>query len=288
MVMKKLFYLFFVMLLALVACEQLDEPGKSQENTAGNQKDPENNPFIDSFVAKPFSVSATKTVTFSPGNLQYHAVNNEWRFAPSQLDYIGEANANISATYNGWIDLFGWGTGNNPAKSSTDYNDYQTFVDWGVNKIGNDAPNTWRTLTYEEWNYIINIRSNASNLKGVANVNGVNGFVLLPDDWVCPYGVAFESGFHDKSGVEYYAGYQTISASDWVELEGSGAVLLPAAGSRYGSDVYSVQDCGVYRSDTESLWGSAYYLEFYSNEANIGGDFYCSVGQSVRLVQDKK
>ena len=49
-------------------------------------------------VAKTFSVSATKTVTFSPGNLQYHAANDEWRFAPSQLDYIGKDNANISDT----------------------------------------------------------------------------------------------------------------------------------------------------------------------------------------------
>ena len=60
-----------------------------------------------------FSVAADKTVTFSPGNLQYHAANDEWRFAPSQLDYIGDDNANISETYNGWIDLFCWGTGNN-------------------------------------------------------------------------------------------------------------------------------------------------------------------------------
>ena len=35
-----------------------------------------------------FSVSSSNTVTFSPGNLQYHAANDEWRFAPSQLDYI--------------------------------------------------------------------------------------------------------------------------------------------------------------------------------------------------------
>ena len=88
-----------------------------------------------------FSVSATKAVTFSPGNLQYHPANDEWRFAPSQLDYIGDDNANISETYNGWIDLFGWGTGNNPTNASTDYNDYQTFVDWGVNQIGSYVVN---------------------------------------------------------------------------------------------------------------------------------------------------
>ena len=180
-----------------------------------------------SFVAKPFSVSATKTVTFSPGNLQYHPANDEWRFASNQTDYIGEANANISSSYNGWIDLFGWGTGNNPTNASEDYEDYQTFVDWGVNKIGNDAPNTWRTLTYNEWNYILNNRSNASNLKGVAQVNGVNGLILLPDGWTCPSGITFKSGFHDDYGIEYYAAYQTFSSSDWAKLEASGAVFFP-------------------------------------------------------------
>ena len=240
------------------------------------------------FVAKPFSVSESKTVTFSPGNLQYHPANDEWRFAPNQTDYVGEANANISSTYNGWIDLFGWGTGNNPTNNSTDYEDYPTFVDWGVNKIGNDAPNTWRTLTYEEWKYIINERSNASNLKGVAQVNGVNGLILLPDNWICPSGVTFKSGFHNNDGIEYYADYQTISSSEWTKLEASGAVFLPAAGGRLGSDVYYVQYYGFYWSATEYRSDYSYYsgyLDFYSHGASMGNDYRYN-GLSVRLVQD--
>ena len=62
-----------------------------------------------SLVGK-FSVSANKQVYFSKGNLQYQASTNTWRFAENQTDYIGSANSNISATYDGWIDLFGWGT----------------------------------------------------------------------------------------------------------------------------------------------------------------------------------
>ncbi len=235
------------------------------------------------FVAKPFSVSATKTVTFSPGNLQYHAANNEWRFAPNQTDYIGADNANISPSYNGWIDLFGWGTGNNPTNESTDFNnDYQTFVDWGVNKIGNDAPNTWRTLTKDEWDYILNNRTNASNLKGVAQVDGVNGLVLLPDGWTCPSGVTFKSGFHEDDGTEYYAAYQTFSASDWSKLESSGAVFFPAAGGRFGSDVGYVQYVGGCWSATESL---SYALYFDSGGALMSNNNRL-IGLSVRLVQD--
>lgn len=236
------------------------------------------------FVAKPFSVSATKTVTFSPGNLQYHAANDEWRFAPNQTDYIGYDNENISSTYNGWIDLFGWGTGNNPTKSSTDYRDYQTFVDWGVNKIGNYSPNTWRTLTYDEWDYIIYYRSNASNLKGIAEVNGVNGLILLPDAWVCPNGVTFKADFDNDRCTECYGNYQTISAADWSKLEASGAVFLPAAGDR-GSYVDYVQSSGNYWSATEDDSKYAYFLLFYSYVAGMG-DSDRSLGLSVRLVQD--
>ena len=232
-----------------------------------------------------FSVSATKAVTFSPGNLQYHPANDEWRFAPSQLDYIGDDNANISETYNGWIDLFGWGTGNNPTNASTDYNDYQTFVDWGVNQIGSYAPNTWRTLTYDEWYYLRYERPNYDKLIGVAQVNGVNGLILLPDGWTCPSGVTFKSGFDDDWCTECYGNYQTFSASEWTKLEASGAVFFPAAGYRCGSGVGDVQDYGSYWSSSPAGSDYAFSLYFYSDEANLD-DGIRSDGISVRLVKD--
>ena len=232
-----------------------------------------------------FSVSADKQVTFSPGNLQYHPANDEWRFAENQTDYIGDANANISSTYNGWLDLFGWGTGNNPTNSSTDYNDYQTFIDWGTNQIGSDAPNTWRTLTDDEWEYLLNTRTNASSLKGVAQVNGMNGLIFLPDNWICPAGVTFKSGFHSDYSVEAYGQYQTFSADQWSKLESAGAVFLLAAGHRHGANVYYVRDYGNYWSTTEGGSYNAYSLCF-----NPGGAIMLSHdrlnGRSVRLVKD--
>ena len=279
--MKKLFYiLYFLLAVLFTACEK-GEPNSPEESTK-----PSNNPTYDgSFIAKPFSVSATKTVTFSPGNLQYHPANNEWRFAPSQTDYIGEANANISSNYNGWIDLFGWGTGNNPTNVSTDYEDYQTFVDWGVNTIGNYAPNTWRTFTYEEWLYLCFNRSNAEKLIGVAQVNGVNGLILLPDDWTCPSGVTFKSGFYNGFGTDFYDNYQIFSSSDWSKLEASGAVFFPAAGARLGADVKYVQYNGYLWSVTECNSDGASDLFFNSSVTTIGNGRRFS-GQSVRLVKD--
>ena len=234
-----------------------------------------------------FSVSADKQVTFSPGNLQYHPANDEWRFAANQTDYIGDANANISSTYNGWLDLFGWSTSatNFGVNTSTNYSDYSgSFVDWGANKIGNDAPNTWRTLTYDEWNYLRNSRTNANDLCGVAQVNGVNGLIFLPDNWTCPAGVTFKSGFHSSYGTEYYAAYQTFTADQWSKLEKSGAVFLPAAGYRYGSDVHDVQDDGSYWSATVYDSDYADYLNFRSGAAYMDYSGRYS-GLSVRLAK---
>lgn len=78
-----------------------------------------------------FSVRANKMVRFSRGNLQYQASTGTWRFAENQYDTIGADNTNISATNTGWIDLFGWSTGNNPTNTSTNNGDYSIFTDWG-------------------------------------------------------------------------------------------------------------------------------------------------------------
>ena len=167
-----------------------------------------------------FSVSATKQVTFSPGNLQYQASSDTWRFAGYQWSTIGENNLNISSTYDGWIDLFGWGTGNNPTNTSEEDATYLPFVDWGTNKIGNNAPNTWRTLTYDEWSFLLYKREDASSLWGIAQVNGTEGMVLLPDQWECPSGVTFKAG--SARGE-----MQSYTSDNWNKLEKSGAVFLP-------------------------------------------------------------
>jgi hypothetical protein len=246
-----------------------------------------------------FSVGANKQVSFSKGNLQYTQSTNTWSFAENQWDYIGTDNVtggSVSSdpTYGDSkegtaladkVDLFGWGTGDAPTKSSTSDSDYSTFVDWGTNKIGNDAPNTWRTLTRDEWEYLLNNRPNASSLKGIAQVNGVSGLILLPDNWTCPAGVTFKLGFHSSYGVEYYAAYQTFTADQWSKLEAAGAVFFPAAGFRNGSNVYYVQGGGLYWSATEGYSSLAYYLIFTSGGAPMVGSSR-DLGLSVRLVKD--
>lgn len=246
-------------------------------------------------IAGLFSVSATEQVYFSQGNLQYQASTNTWRFAENQYDYVGDSingtvyqsgvkcnNAKISSTYSGWIDLFGWGTGNNPTLSSTSYSDYSTFTDWGINPIsngGNEA-NQWRTLTIDEWVYLFSGRTNATNLRSQATVNNVQGYIFLPDNWSSfPIGLSFTANAIDWTT-------NTYSAADWAKMEQSGAVFLPAAGYRYGRGVYDVGSYGRYWSSTPFGENSAYYMRFLGYLAYPQGkDYSRGYGRPVRLVR---
>jgi hypothetical protein len=250
-----------------------------------------------------FSVSADKQVTFSPGNLQYTQSTNTWSFAENQWDCIGTDNVTGGSVESDptfgekkygdaladKVDLFGWSTSatNFGVSTSTDTeNDYLGFfVDWGINQIGASAPYIWRTLTYDEWIYVVFHRSNADNLKGVAQVNGVNGLVLLPDAWICPADLTFKSGFHSSSGAYYYPYYQIFTAEQWSKFESAGAVFLPAAGYRWGTHVLYVQDYGNYWSATEgdSNYVDCFYISSYGADMDNNQN---TSGASVRLVKD--
>ncbi len=253
------------------------------------------------YTPKPFTVAEGKQITFSGGNLQYTQSTQTWAFAEHQYDMLGEANITTGADGNkvlaDKIDLFGWSGSTGSAKwgisTSTDNNDYSgDFVDWGTNTIGTDAPDTWRTLTSDEWTFLLSTRTNADNLVGVARINlnadgtkYVNGFILLPDSWTCPAGVTFKSGFAGEWNVQAYADYQTFTLSDWQQLESAGAVFLPALGYRHGSNVYYVQYGGYYWSATPPDSDDALYLYFLSNEAGTYNTNR-NDGQAVRLVKN--
>ena len=240
-------------------------------------------------LAGKFSVSATKQVHFSQGNLQYQASTSTWRFAANQYDMIGSDNSNISASYSGWIDLFGWGTGNNPTNSSTDNNDYTTFTDWGTN-MGEG----WYTLSKDEWHYIFCTRTNAATLFGLGSVNGVNGTILLPDNWVTPadasfspsttQGLTYQGSYYYNSNGNNFS-HNTYTAEQWSVMEAAGAVFLPAAGSRYGTGVDDVGSYGGYLSSTPDAADTAYNVYFYSGSLDQQGYGYRCYGRSVRLVR---
>ena len=259
-----------------------------------------------------FSVSETQKVYFSQGNLQWSAtgsheiiggdkVTGTWRFAPHQWDTIGVGNENISATYTGWIDLFGWGTSGyddkSPYMTSTTYTDYGngendiagTNYDWGVyNAIYNpitqtsDAPGTWRTLTKDEWVYLLKTRSTSSNIRfAKAIVNGVNGLVIVPDNWT---NKVYELKFTNITGANYTS--NTILATDWEDMEIAGCVFLPAAGVRSGTSVLDAGFNGSYWTTMYNSSSIVYCLYFNSIYLYSSISSNICYGFSVRLVRD--
>ena len=239
-----------------------------------------------------FSVSDTRKVTFSKGNLQYQASTNTWRFAELQYDYIGAANDNISDTYSGWIDLFGWGTGNAPTKTSTSDIDYSSFIDWGRNPIsngGNEA-GLWRTLSSAEWGYLFNDRKDNAKLYGMGTIAGISGMILLPDNWenVKPSGVSFLS--YSEGNANDHFSDNTYTAKQWQKMEDAGAVFLPAAGDRNSTSVgntsvFNIGSSGYYWSSTQYDSYSAYRLYFNTSNLYPQGTNERYFAFSVRLVQ---
>ena len=251
-----------------------------------------------------FSVSATQQVYFSQGNLQYQASTNTWRFAENQYDYVGNANSSISSSYNGWIDLFGWGTsgwnnGNtyyHPWDSDNtngslygppgqyDLNGSYANADWGVyNPISNggNTANQWRTLTIEEWEYVFNTRTTTSDIRyAKAKVNNVNGVILLPDNWSAS---TYSLSSPNSSGASFSS--NTITASQWTTLESAGAVFLPAAGYRYGTSVSSVGSYGYYWSASGGDSSYAFGVYFHDSYLSTGNHANRYDGRSVRLVR---
>ena len=228
-----------------------------------------------------FSVSPITRVSFSQGNLQY--VCSTWQFAEHQYDYLGNSQSD------GNRDLFGWGTGNAPNQTGTTDADYGTFNDWG-NNIGDG----WRTLSSEEMNYLLNTRSNTtfnlpystSNIRYTkATVNGKNGLILFPDNYVHPTGVTV-TGSCDYNTTN--AGYSVFSVtSGWDKMEAAGAVFLPAAGYRNGTSAPSeVASHGYYWLSSESESHKAYRLLFHSGETTASNPQERHYGFSVRLVKE--
>ena len=254
-----------------------------------------------------FTINANgDQVYFSQGNLQYQASTDTWRFAENQFDIIGSENSNISETYSGWIDLFGWGTsgwdnGNSYYHPWDWDNSNASFFgpsgehdltgefansDWGVfNPIqnGGNVAGQWRTLSDIEWNYILRLRNTASGiLYAKAQVNNVNGLIILPDDWN-------ENNFNLSNTNSNSGSFSvnTLTASQWTNLENAGAIFLPLAGYRIGKSVQYVGSYLRYWASRCSGSDKAWALTNTDNFISAGNyqNARC-FGFSVRLVRD--
>jgi hypothetical protein len=267
-------------------------------------------------------------VYFSKGNLQYNAIQGShqcadgttkpgtWRFAENQYDCIGSDNNNISQTYNGWIDLFGWGTSGyhdsndpynvnyQPWSTSTDsingtYNWYgygpstnmpspnltgsSANYDWGYNAISNGGGQSgqWRTLTGWTDNNNTGEWNYIFNIRSASTVNGVANARYAKAKVANVQGVIlFPDEYTHPGGVAQPVGINETGDAGW-------------NGNDYSaSDFASMQDAGavflpaagyrngtsVYGVGSRGLYWSASYYGSNSAHGVYFGDTYLYAG----------
>ena len=222
-------------------------------------------------------------VRFSKGNLRIKRGYGEYSFSENQWDALGEENK--TAAY--W-DLFPWGLAEEVDAS---------YIDFGTKPIvnGGNEPNQWRTLTADEWEYIINHAQ-----VGYGAIAGVEGLFLVPK------GV-------DNVNLKKTDNFFT--QKQWWEIEVLGAVFLPVGGYQTKRSSVTYLDKGYYWTSTlckdkkdesdKDKWYIA-YVHFDKSDSNctgkvlrndsmtkwgtgylfIWGEAFCNF--SVRLVQDVK
>ena len=229
-------------------------------------------------------------VYFSKGNLRY--ASSTWNFFDHQYDYYNTYSEDA------W-DHFGWSTsattyGMSTSQSNGDYSG--DFKDWGTLAItngGNAANSGWRTLTSDEWKYLVNTRASGSSVFGTENAcytqatintddTGVNGVILFPDGVTITADKVSTAG--TVNGTSEWA--TKCTSAQWTSLESAGCVFLPAAGYRKGSSVNGAGSTGYYWSGTACGTGFAYRVYLNSGHLNPANNYIdCYDGYSVRLVR---
>jgi hypothetical protein len=235
-----------------------------------------------------FSVSSTKKVKFSKGNLRY--ASGTWSFFNNQYGYYTSYSADA------W-DKFGWSTaatnyGMNTSTSKSTYSG--NFVDWGSNSDLQTALGTgWFTLSSAESTYLFNTRS-ASTVGGTSNgrfamakVNNVKGVILFPDTYTHPAGLDAPVGVNATDGTGWNSNNYTVA--DWTKMESAGCVFLPGAGYRDGESLVSTGIFGAYWSATSSGKASDYsaydFVYFHPTWLSPAFTNTRNLGFSVRLVR---
>ena len=254
-----------------------------------------------------FSVSSTKKVRFSQGNLQYR--NGAWRFSDDELVAFRNASDHNLETTNRsqyWIDLFGFGAsgqGNLSTLPTTYTNTSSSYpqesltatnrYDWGVNEISNggNQPDKWRTLTKAEWQYLLGTSSSRNNKNRRAvidcgNNTFITGLIIAPD------GSTVASGWNS---VTDYA--LRISRQVYVDnYQSVGCVFLPVTGyyaQNNSGDLtmqeYSNTPTGWYWTSTYD--GQPWAAKVICDPNGMGISFAgqgieVSRGCAVRLVRD--
>lgn len=200
-----------------------------------------------------FSVSASDKVTFSQGNFHATKVGENWLLGfyerQNEVNPIATVTnatvigARTASKDDKEIDLFTWGYGSNFTNDPTTLSFAgQSFADWGQ-LIGSGS--TWRTLSSDEWEYLLDRVGPNSNALSRSDVEvcGVKGCLVIAPD-------VFTGEIAD-----YYdeASWATAEKTD-------GLVCLPSSGHRFGVGVGNTGRLGFYWTSTANDASNAYSL----------------------------
>ncbi len=250
---------------------------------------------------KGFSVSDEKVVQFAKGNLYYNSAQDSYSFENNQYDFRTRAGFNacingaysVDSTPEDNVGLFFWSSKKETAVAGEYYDPEASNEDsFFIKDLPLDGE-VWNVLSYNEWKYLLEERTDASEKNGIATIvlsdeTTVTGIVFLPDSFTLPNECEFISGTTDK-------GYEanTYNLEEWDKMEAAGAVFLPASGWLLSGRVNFVFGMALYWASSPSLSGntnSATLLyttvEFGSVSLQVsrGGDR--SAGRSIRLVRE--
>lgn len=240
---------------------------------------PETPKLPDGALSGEFSVSATKKVHFSKGNLWYGKVGDAqtatFQFESNQYEFHGYDSAN-----NTW-GLFGWVGASSPFTSSpeiygattsgkvnVDYGnvfDEPLKRDWGKTI---DDKGTWSTLTKEEWCYLlaydpektefITTSPRYNLFKTGVKVCDTLSLVLAPDGY--------------KGNIE-----ESYNPTAWATAEADGFVCLPFTEFYRVTGILDNVPGGVY------YWSSSSYPE--NTPAGISSyALYCSKNTGTNVM----
>ena len=262
-----------------------------------------------------FSVSESKKVCFSKGNLQavigsepvnYIVTASSWGLAANQYDIIGDADGGNSLAVGSYTDLFNFvgynadsdylysyglitarhyiGIDRNLWKGNGDPHSSDLFIDWGsIPEVISVIGTGWRTLTAYEWFYLLSLRPFALSKRGNATVSGVEGVVLFPDIWTLPEGCNFTPVYSRNYTTNVY------DSSQWSLMEDAGAVFLPVTGYRDGTNYSAYYHDVQYGSSSGSISPMKFHIIPVNQESYDFIKYYqedVTHAYPVRLVRD--
>ena len=240
-----------------------------------------------------FSIGEDKRVFFSSGNLQYRPQDGTWRIAPEQYNrcfkgFSFDLGVNYANLDDGrWSDQFQlgmWTDGDTPnLVSENSINSTLQLDQNGEVNISGIFGDQWILLSFDEWMYLIEKRPDASQKRGGAVVDGVEGWLILPDDWVAPEGLTLVTEYDAKNIASIPNQY---TPDDWKAMEAAGAVFLTSSGFLSGTTWWSLMSLYQTRTmlengEMKTISFSAKSNEFYDTGSSIS----LTEGAAVRLAQ---